>query len=101
MMPTSTFKKRGKEVVAILRAKRQAMAGMVRQALLDADRDLSGSRRNPLTEHTNAELRHEAQLMEEVLRLLAQHGELPKWVRIEHREIQERERFAVVCGEGE
>ena len=97
----TSLKMRAPEVVAVLRTKRQAMAGMVRQLLLDADRLRIGSRPVPLHRHSNDQLRHEVELLQQVLALLTQHGEQPNWVKREQREQQELKRFELMCGEGE
>ena len=99
-MAASSLKLTNPEVVSMLRTKRQAMAGMVRQLLLDADRQRSG-RKTPLDRCSNVELRHEVELLQQVLALLTQHGAEPQWVRSEHREQRELQRFALRCGEGE
>ena len=99
-MAVSSLRLTNPEVVSMVRTKRQAMAGMVRQLLLDADRQRSG-RRTPLHRSSSVELRHEVELLQQVLALLTQHGAEPQWVRAEHREQLEMQRFALRCGEGE
>ena len=99
-MAVSSLKLTNPEVVAMLRGKRQSLAGTVRQLLLDADRQRSG-RQAPLHRCSSVELRHEAELLQQVLALLTQHGAEPQWVRQEHREQLEMQRFTLKCGEGE
>ena len=99
-MSASSLKLTNPELVSFLRTKRQAMAGMVRQLLLDADRQRSG-RQAPLHRCSSVELRQEVELLQQVLALLTQHGAEPLWVRTEHREQLEMQRFALKCGEGE
>ena len=99
-MAVSSLRLTNLEVVSMVRTKRQAMAGMIRQLLLDADRQRSG-RKTPLNKTSNVELRHEVELLQQVLALLTQHGAEPQWVRSEHRQQLEMQRFALRCGEGE
>ena len=99
-MAVSSLKLTNPEVVSMLRNKRQSLAGTVRQLLLDADRQRSG-RQAPLHRCSNTQLRHEVELLQQVLALLTQHGVEPLWVRAEHRQQLEMQRFALKCGEGE
>lgn len=99
-MAVSSLKLTNPEVVSMLRTKRQSLAGIVRQLLLDADRQRSG-RKTPLNRCSNVELRHEVELLQQVLALLTQHGAEPQWVRAEHREQLEMQRFALKSGQSE
>lgn len=99
-MAVSSLKLTNPEVVSMLRNKRQSLAGTVRQLLLDADRQRAG-RQTPLDRCSNVELRHEVELLQQVLALLTQHGVEPQWVRSEHRQQREMQRFELLCGEGE
>ena len=99
-MAVGSLKLTNPEVVSMLRNKRQSLAGTVRQLLLDADRQRAG-RKTPLNKCSNLQLRHEVELLQQALALLTQHGAEPLWVRAEHREQREMQRFALKCGEGE
>ena len=99
-MAVGSLKLTNPEVVSMLRNKRQSLAGTVRQLLLDADRQRSG-RQAPLHRCSSVELRHEAELLQQVLALLTQHGAEPQWVRAEHREQLEMQRFALKSGQSE
>jgi len=99
-MAVSSLRMTSPEMVSMLRTKRQSLAGMVRQLLLDADKQRAG-RRTRLHRSSNDQLRHEVELLQQMLALLTQHGVEPQWVRSEHRKQLEIRRFALKCGEGE
>lgn len=100
-MAKSQLKLTAPALASELRTKRQRMAGMVRQALLDADRQRVGVGRTTLETQANLELRHEVELFQQVLALLTQRGMEPRWLREDNKRIDAVQRDLELFGADE